>query len=107
MSSVERIQKSIQMDGIVIWSNPDTHKAVIWCSDHADLVYASGADAMLGSFAMPEAGTMVSFKTRMANGVRICTHLAPLQRDVAPELAQALRDFAASPDCGLALLTGR
>ncbi|MBW6417370.1 hypothetical protein [Celeribacter sp. PS-C1] len=84
------------MDGIVLWSNPDTQKAVIWCSDHADLVYASGAGAMLGSFQMPEPGTMVSFKTRMENGVRICSHLTPLQRHVAPELAQALRDFAAS-----------
>lgn len=84
------------MDGIVIWSDPAEHKAVIWCSDHADLVYASGADAMLGSFTMPDPGTMVSFRTRMENGVRICDRLTPLQRDVAPELAQALRDFAAS-----------
>ena len=85
------------MDGIVLWADPKNHKAVIWCSDHGDLAYATGPETLLGSFNMPEAGTMVQCEAHMENGIRICTRLRPIQRFAAPELAEALRNFAAKP----------
>lgn len=81
------------MDGIVLWSNPDTQKAVIWCSDHGDLAYATGLDVLLGACSMPETGTMVAFEARYENGVRICHKLRPIQRFVAPEIAHHLREM--------------
>ncbi|PTQ68906.1 hypothetical protein [Celeribacter persicus] len=83
------------MDGIVLWADPQAHKAVIWCSDHGPLAYATGPETLIGAFDMPEAGTMVYCETHMENGVRICTQLHPIQRFAAPELAEALRALAA------------
>lgn len=83
------------MDGIVLWVDRDTDKAMIWCSDHGDLAYASGLDVVVGASAMPEVGTMVSIKTHILNGIRICYRVIPIQCDVAPELAQSLRNIAA------------
>lgn len=85
------------MDGIVLWADPKTHKAVIWCSDHADLAYASASSLKGRSFQMPEAGTMVQCETRLEDGVRVCVSLRAIQRDVAPDLAQALRDITSKP----------
>ncbi|AVW91310.1 hypothetical protein [Celeribacter baekdonensis] len=82
------------MDGIVLWSDPEAHTAVIWCSDHGDLAYASGLDSLVGVFSMPETGTMVSIKTRYENGMRICDQLMPIQRYAAPEIATHLREWA-------------
>ncbi|WP_143093049.1 hypothetical protein [Celeribacter neptunius] len=84
------------MDGIVLWVDAESDKAMIWCSDHGDLAYVSSAEALVGTTTMPEVGTMVSIKTRIVNGIRFCYQLTPLQRNAAPELAQALRNIAAA-----------
>ena len=84
------------MDGIVIWSDTNAHKAIVWCSDNGDLAFAEGLDVLTGSFLMPEAGTMVAVKTRSENGLRSCYELTPLYHNAAPDLPQSLRDLARS-----------
>jgi len=82
------------MDGIVLWSDPGTHTAVIWCSDHGDLAYACGLDILVGGLSMPETGTMVSIKARYENGIRICDQMMPIQRFAAPEITSHLRELS-------------
>ncbi len=52
------------MLGVVLWSNTNDNKAVIWCEDHGDLAYFNGTpedhDALLGF----DAGDLVQFDLR-------------------------------------------
>lgn len=83
------------MLGIIIWSDPEAHKAVIWCEDHGDLAFANGTDCLVGLAEMPGEGTLVHCVTEMRDTTRTCVRLVVLDHFAAPEIAEALRDEAA------------
>ncbi|HBV56082.1 MAG TPA: hypothetical protein DEF12_13750 [Rhodobacteraceae bacterium] len=49
------------MLGVVLWSDPVEHKAVIWCEDHGDLAYFKGT-AHDGASADFDSGDLVQFE---------------------------------------------
>ncbi|WP_322865534.1 hypothetical protein U5922_004565 [Aquicoccus sp. G2-2] len=62
------------MYGVVLWSDKEDHKAVIWCEDHGDLAYysASGESAFDG--VSLDAGDLVLFNLSEGKNVRVATN---------------------------------
>ncbi len=63
------------MYGVVLWSNPNENKAVIWCEDHGDLAFyrssVQGQDMMLDAGDFVQFDVTIEQKCRYADGVRL------------------------------------
>lgn len=57
------------MLGVVIWSNPQERKAVIWCEDHGDLAYFNDESLLLGEIDL-DAGDLVDFEMTTERDLR-------------------------------------
>lgn len=57
------------MLGVVIWSNPQERKAVIWCEDHGDLAYFNDESALMGEIDL-DAGDLVDFEMTTERDLR-------------------------------------
>ncbi len=89
------------MYGLVLWSDADAGKAVIWCEDHGDLAFyrepETGADILLG------AGDLVEFELTMERQFRYARNPHLVSESVSVGLAQALSVGAPAgslPDVG-------
>lgn len=60
------------MFGVVLWSDPQVSKAVIWCEDHGDLAFVNGPAAELPSFGNDffDAGDYVQFDLTVEDDVQ-------------------------------------
>lgn len=63
------------MNGIVLWSCPETWQAIIWCEDHADLVLARSEACFVAGATFPEEGDLIACELeaggRRARAVRV------------------------------------
>lgn len=82
------------MFGIVLWSNPQKRKAVVWCSDHGDLAYVESRDCMSGAGDLPLAGTSCVIEFHHKNGRRVCNKLVPMDGHPLHDLPDILKDMA-------------
>lgn len=57
------------MFGVIIWSDPDAGKAVIWCEDHGDLAFYR--ESCSAHFVRMEAGDLVEFTLTHERAQRI------------------------------------
>lgn len=57
------------MLGVVIWSNPQERKAVIWCEDHGDLAYFNDESSVFGDIDL-DAGDLVDFEMTTERDLR-------------------------------------
>lgn len=81
------------MYGVVLWSDEQEQKAVIWCEDHGDLAFYRNTD---GTNACDlDAGDWVCFDMTMESSQRFAHNPRLIHEGVYPELADALS--AASP----------
>jgi hypothetical protein len=81
------------MYGVVLWSDEQEQKAVIWCEDHGDLAFYRNDD---GTNACElDAGDWVCFDMTMERSQRLAHNPKLIHEGVYPELADALS--AASP----------
>lgn len=86
------------MCGVVLWSNPDDRKAVIWCEDQGNLAYyvdpkGDGFDGVL-----LDAGDLIEFELKEERQVRHVTNPTLLVQDHAPEIARHLDTCAGGQD---------
>ncbi len=84
------------MYGVVLWSDPDARKAVIWCEDHGDLAfYSGGSDLPLGEVSL-DAGDLVEFDVTTERALRYAHNPHVVSEGFDREIAQRL-DGAAVP----------
>ncbi|MEM9968516.1 MAG: hypothetical protein AAF755_10480 [Pseudomonadota bacterium] len=70
------------MIGVVLWSDPQTAKAVFWCEDQGDFAYYSGSDMVFGDKMRLVAGDLVEFQIDVKDNLRtaVCAKLVAHQR---------------------------
>ena len=79
------------MYGVVLWSDKEDSKAVIWCEDHGDLAFYSciGASALEGQSL--DAGDLVHFSIAEGEAIRVATNPTLVAEQQYPGLAERLR----------------
>lgn len=81
------------MFGVVLWSDDEDRKAVIWCEDHGDLAfYRSPGDAQNVSM---DAGDWVEFELSMDRNMRFAHNPRLIAEGVFPELPETLETAGA------------
>lgn len=89
-----------RMCGVVLWSNPDDQKAVVWCEDQGNLAYYVEPETGTKSGVALDAGDLIEFELREDRQFRRVTNPILLVQDHAPELAQQLGSCANSDAAG-------
>ncbi|MFC2967187.1 hypothetical protein [Acidimangrovimonas pyrenivorans] len=79
------------MNGIVLWSCPETWRAIIWCEDHADLVQARGEACFVAGAAFPEEGDLIACELSAGAGGYQASAVRVLLRGAIPDAAAILR----------------
>jgi len=78
------------MFGVVLWSDTDERKAVIWCEDHGDLAFYKQSEH---EEQLPlDAGDWVQFDMTMDRHMRYAHNPRLVSEGVYPGLADALGD---------------
>ncbi len=76
------------MFGVVLWSDTEENKAVIWCEDHGDLAFYRQNEGE-GSLAL-DAGDLVRFDITMDQQFRYAHNPRLVSGSYHPQLADAL-----------------
>ncbi|MCV6585016.1 MAG: hypothetical protein OIF47_05740 [Marinibacterium sp.] len=76
------------MYGVVLWSNSDNTKAVIWCEDHGDLAFY--AEDRESAQAVLDAGDLVQFDMRVDENMRYVKNPQLVREGVCDGLPDAL-----------------
>lgn len=79
------------MFGVVLWSDPDEGKAVIWCEDHGDLAFLTPTN-FADTKDLAE-GDWIRFDLDIVNDVRCARNLAIVAKGAFSEMAQAVASF--------------
>ena len=80
------------MYGVVLWSDQEQNRAVIWCEDHGDLAFYSGTETSVFDAPDLDAGDLVQFELTRSRNMRLAINPKLIAEDEYPTLAQALRD---------------
>jgi len=83
------------MYGVILWSDPDVRKAVIWCEDHGELAYYEAPahySARDGLFFDP--GDYVQFELSIDNNLRRASNATTIQAASFPYVAHTLEASA-------------
>lgn len=83
------------MFGVVLWSDVEDRKAVIWCEDHGDLAFYRPAEA--GPEVPLDAGDLVQFDITMDRHLRFAHNPRLVSEGVCSGLADVLGQAAAEP----------
>lgn len=76
------------MYGAVLWTDPSSERALIWCEDHADLAFFA---AECCSTPRLEAGDLVSFTLTEQQSLRLAQDVEIVAADEYPFLADGLQ----------------
>ena len=79
------------MLGVVLWSDAEERKAVIWCEDHGDLAYLNGTDNVLNGEGFFDAGDLVQFEMCLEDSTRCACNPRLVMEKAATALPKALR----------------
>lgn len=83
------------MFGVVLWSDEQEQKAVIWCEDHGDLAFYQNADD--DNTCDLDAGDWVHFDMTMERSQRFAHNPKLIHEGVYPDLADALSAASVKP----------
>jgi hypothetical protein len=78
------------MLGVVLWSDPQENKAVIWCEDQGDLAFYRQSDGPVDAQVILDAGDLVKFDMTMERHLRFAHNPQLVSEGMYPELAQTL-----------------
>lgn len=78
------------MFGVVLWSDTEDRKAVIWCEDHGDLAFYSTTDEAELPDVVLDAGDLVQFDMTMDRHLRFAHNPRLVSEGGYPELADTL-----------------
>jgi hypothetical protein len=94
------------MFGIVLWSDPQRQKAIVWCEDCAKLAYASASDIMIDDSETLSIGDLVQFTLVTFGDFRGCTNLTLLKPQIAPNISEHLLSAASNTQPNLRIVNG-
>lgn len=80
-----------RMFGVVLWSDPDQKRAVIWCEDHGNLAFLSSAAVQGDEICTVEAGDLVKFDIVEGGKVRCAKNARLIETDAYPQLVSNLQ----------------
>lgn len=81
------------MLGVVLWSDSDDNKAVIWCEDHGNLAfYNGGSHPSLDVFDF-DAGDLVQFELTEEQHMRYARNPKRVSQSLYPSLAEDLQSM--------------
>lgn len=83
------------MIGVVLWSDPQECKAVIWCEDHGDLAFYNDAGAMPCKAPDLDAGDLVEFDVETSKQLRLAYNPRLLQEGACSNLSDVLNSQTA------------
>jgi hypothetical protein len=79
------------MYGVVLWSDKEDRKAVIWCEDHGDLAYYSAGEESAFDGVSLDAGDLVLFNLSESRNVRVATEPQLIAQQQFSGLAESIR----------------
>lgn len=79
------------MYGVVLWSDQDEQKAVIWCEDHGDLAFYGGSASSLFDGPALDAGDLVHFQVLEGAKMRLARNPELVSEQHAPAIAERLK----------------
>ncbi|WP_147104401.1 hypothetical protein [Tateyamaria sp. syn59] len=85
------------MIGVILWSDPATEKAVIWCEDHGDLAFLSGAACADIPDAFFDVGDVVEFDVIATRNVRRVSRVTPVQQGIGKPVVDSLITMPPQP----------
>ncbi len=85
------------MYGVILWSDQNNKRAVIWCEDHGDLAFykSKQKDEFLDNWCDP--GDLVRFDIENDGEMRLASNLTLVAADEYPTLARHLKQASAAP----------
>jgi len=83
----------LKMYGAVLWSDPSSERALIWCEDHADLAFFAAECCPAPRL---EAGDLVSFTLTEQKSLRVAQDVEVVATEEYPFLADGLQQAQAS-----------
>jgi hypothetical protein len=90
------------MNGVIIWSEHISKRAIIWCEDHGRLVFFKAEETLQGELSRKnqvfayESGDMVSFIVDEQADLRLACDLQWVSRQKYPHLAEQLKAGSSS-----------
>jgi len=85
------------MYGVVLWSDVDDRKAVIWCEDHGDLAFYSGQDEAAMNGPNLDTGDLVHFQVSEGQKMRLASNPRLIAESQFPKIAEQLRGSSNAP----------
>jgi len=86
------------MLGVVLWSDTNAQKAVIWCEDQGELAFYTPSDRSVHNAPSLDAGDLVKFEVTVQKNMRKATNPQLLEQSHSPNLQTNLRSSRAKPD---------
>ncbi|AUH34464.1 hypothetical protein [Paracoccus tegillarcae] len=80
------------MIGVVVWSNGERQKAVIWCEDQGALAYLQGWESLTPGTGWPATGDLLELDSEMVGDLRFARSVSMLNRHHYVELPDMLMD---------------
>ncbi|MFK7753141.1 MAG: hypothetical protein AB8B51_11395 [Sedimentitalea sp.] len=87
------------MFGVVLWSDTEVQKAVIWCEDHGDLAFYNHSADQGDAVAELDPGDWVQFEVTLDRHMRLATNPRLVSEALCPDIARTL-DAVRQQDCG-------
>ncbi|SHH23425.1 hypothetical protein [Marivita hallyeonensis] len=79
------------MFGVVLWSDANAQKAVIWCEDQGELAYYTPCEGNLHDAPALDAGDLIQFDVVMQKNMRRAKNPQLLEPSHSPNLPSRLR----------------
>ncbi|MCQ0971172.1 hypothetical protein MLD63_12140 [Paracoccus sp. TK19116] len=85
------------MIGVVLWSNEERQKAVIWCEDHQALAYLDGTDDLTEGTVWPTIGDILELESETIGNLRRARRVSRLEDCTCPQIPAILRGECSAP----------
>ncbi|MCL3883602.1 hypothetical protein [Marivita sp. GX14005] len=80
------------MFGVVLWSDTDAQKAVIWCEDQGELAFYTPGDTSIHDAPALDAGDLIRFDLSVQENMRKASNPQLLMQSHSPNLPETLRN---------------
>lgn len=94
------MMSSTSMYGVVLWSDADERKAVIWCEDQGNLAFYTPGDKSALEGVSLDAGDLIQFDVREEQNMRFAKNPQLVGQSQYPGIADRLNASPARPANG-------
>ena len=85
------------MIGVVLWSNEERQKAVIWCEDHQALAYLDRVEDLREVSVWPGIGDLVELESETVGSLRRARQVSRLDDRACPQIPAMLKEGTQVP----------